>query len=342
MKSTQVLAYAVMAIAGADGKPCSRKLSSTSSSVANASATASSASSPYSASSIYSGLTDSSSSSTAPTSSTESIISTSSLLFTPTSTVSVPETTSSFATQTTSSSASSSAISTSSTSTSSLSTSSLSTSSTLSTSSFSSTTTSSSSSSSTISTSTSSTSSAPPAIQTISTTGLSWMDAIALVHNTHRRNHTADDLTWSVDLSNTAATLANTCIYQHNTIINGGGYGQVIAAGYTAGQITIMLNEVYKSGLQNYPQPYGVNNPDLSNFASWGNFAQILWAATTQVGCAVQYCPGGLQNAAGIPPYFTVCNYSPAGNIVGQFSNVHAPLGQPSVEFAEWVYVPEK
>ena len=90
-------------------------------------------------------------------------------------------------------------------------------------------------------------------------------------------------------------------------------------------------NLMYNGEINNYPQPYGVDNPDLSNFAAWGHYSQIVWAATTSVGCATQYCPNGLQGAPGVPPYFTVCNYSPAGNFVGQFSQVKAPLGGPTV-----------
>lgn len=166
-------------------------------------------------------------------------------------------------------------------------------------------------------------------------TNYEWTNAILLAHNIHRANHTASNLVWDVSLSTTAAELVMTCNYHHDTTINGGGYGQVIAAGYTGAQITRMINDKYYQGLASFPEPYGNDNPDLSNFALWGNFAQILWAATERVGCAVQYCPGGLANApdASAEPYFTVCNYGPYGNVVGQFSNVHAPTGAPSVVF---------
>ncbi|KIH54405.1 hypothetical protein ANCDUO_15450 [Ancylostoma duodenale] len=38
-------------------------------------------------------------------------------------------------------------------------------------------------------------------------------------------------------------------------------------------------------------------------------FTQIIWAATTKVGCVVVRCNGQA---------FTVCRYSPRGNIIGQ------------------------
>lgn len=89
---------------------------------------------------------------------------------------------------------------------------------------------------------------------------------------------------------------------------------------------------MYNGEVNNYPGPYGSDNPDLSNFESWGHYSQIVWRSTASVGCATQYCPQGLSGAgAGVPPYFTVCDYYPAGNFVGEFSNVGAPLGGATV-----------
>ncbi|EXJ56157.1 hypothetical protein A1O7_09088 [Cladophialophora yegresii CBS 114405] len=71
---------------------------------------------------------------------------------------------------------------------------------------------------------------------------------------------------------------------------------------------------MYNTEMPNYPLPYGEDNADLSNFNDWGHFSQIVWKDTREVGCATQYCPVGLANTgSGTSPYFTVCNYSPAG-----------------------------
>ncbi len=94
-----------------------------------------------------------------------------------------------------------------------------------------------------------------------------------------------------------------------------GNYGQNIGAGFTPSQIAFMLtNAMYNSEITKFPGPYGSDNVDTSNFGGWGHFSQIVWADTTAVGCATQYCPNGLVNAGpNTPPYFTVCNYFPAG-----------------------------
>jgi hypothetical protein len=110
-------------------------------------------------------------------------------------------------------------------------------------------------------------------------------------------------------------------------------------------------NSMYNTEMPNYPLPYGQDNVDMSNFNNWGHFSQIVWRDTREVGCATQYCPDGLANTgSGISPYFTVCNYNPAGmtpfplnlangvlirrsgNIQGAYSQVGAPLGQPITE----------
>lgn len=46
--------------------------------------------------------------------------------------------------------------------------------------------------------------------------------------------------------------------------------------------------------------------------ATCGHYTQVVWAATTKVGCAKHRC-GGLAY-----PSTIVCDYAPAGNVVGQ------------------------
>lgn len=44
---------------------------------------------------------------------------------------------------------------------------------------------------------------------------------------------------------------------------------------------------------------------------------QVLWKSTTSVGCAMQYCPSVPGFGRG---YFVQCDYSPPGNVLGQFA----------------------
>ncbi|OAP62583.1 hypothetical protein AYL99_01810 [Fonsecaea erecta] len=126
-----------------------------------------------------------------------------------------------------------------------------------------------------------------------------------------------------------AAQIAASCTYGHNTTAGSGDYGQNIGAGYTSSQVPVMIgDDMYNKEMPNYPLPYGLDDPDTSNFDSWGHFSQIVWKGTQQVGCATQFCPNGVVGAE-FTQYFTVCNYYPPGNIQGAYSNVGAPLDQP-------------
>lgn len=89
---------------------------------------------------------------------------------------------------------------------------------------------------------------------------------------------------------------------------------------------------LYNGEVNNYIY-YG-QEPDLNTLGQWGHFTQIVWKSTTAVGCYTADCTqSGLQNVQGpIALLFTVCNYAPPGNFVGQFSpNIGLPLGMPTV-----------
>ncbi|CAK4032288.1 Hypothetical predicted protein [Lecanosticta acicola] len=71
----------------------------------------------------------------------------------------------------------------------------------------------------------------------------------------------------------------------------------------------------------------------MTLFEQWGHLTQICWCATTRIGCATSYCPGGLANVFGdVEPYFTVCQYKEAGNVDGEYAvNVKPPQGAPQI-----------
>ncbi|KAI9716910.1 MAG: hypothetical protein M1812_005059 [Candelaria pacifica] len=149
-------------------------------------------------------------------------------------------------------------------------------------------------------------------------------------HNLHRANHSASALTWSSDLASTAAKIASSCNYAHNTEMDGGGYGQNIAAGIETDNVhQIITNLFYNGEFDYYGNMWGQDNPDMSNFEKWGHLTQVLWQGTTQLGCATQKCDTLANTGPDIPPYFTVCNYKDPGNYAGEYHNVGAPLGNP-------------
>lgn len=154
-------------------------------------------------------------------------------------------------------------------------------------------------------------SSAPAPVST--SVSSDYQQGILDSHNMHRDNASVPHLSWDDNMASIAAQIAASCVYAHDTSTGGGGYGQNIGAGAGPDAIAAMItNEMYNDEIGFYPG-YG-GEPDMSNFEKWGHYSQIVWKASTGVGCATQYCPGGLANVgSNVSPYFTVCNYSPAG-----------------------------
>ncbi|KAK1086364.1 hypothetical protein LTR33_001600 [Friedmanniomyces endolithicus] len=165
-----------------------------------------------------------------------------------------------------------------------------------------------------------------------------YNDLVKYHHNIHRSNHSVADIEWDDGLASTAAIIAAGCWYAHNQTVNGGGYGQNIAAGVDAANISAIITDLFYNGEVGwYSDLYNQEQPDMTNFEHWGHFSQIVWSNTTKVGCATQYCngPNGLGGVGSdIPPYFTVCNYSPPGNYANEYGdNVKKPRGDAT---AEW------
>jgi len=169
-------------------------------------------------------------------------------------------------------------------------------------------------------------SSAPPAS--------GYSGVVIQQHNFHRANHSAPNIKWDNTLAANAAKVAASCVYAHNTDIGGIPQGQNIAAGVDADSVDrIITNMFYNGEVGYYANYYGMDSPPMDLFEKWGHFSQIVWKNTDSVGCATQHCPNGLANVgSGVPPYFTVCNYSPPGNFANEYGeNIGSPLDHPSV-----------
>ncbi|KAI9748091.1 MAG: hypothetical protein M4579_007317 [Chaenotheca gracillima] len=150
-------------------------------------------------------------------------------------------------------------------------------------------------------------------------------------HNIHRANHSASDLTWDDQLASIAKTIAGSCNYAHNVKEGGISYGQNIAAGAKPEDVeAVITNQFYNNEIGFYPG-YG-SEPSMADFDKWGHFSQVIWAGSKKVGCYTMDCSSQGLTGEGItsevPPYFTVCNYSPPGNYGGEYAkNVKAPSG---------------
>ncbi|KAI0997431.1 hypothetical protein K3495_g10755 [Podosphaera aphanis] len=156
-------------------------------------------------------------------------------------------------------------------------------------------------------------------------------------HNIHRANHTASDLTWNSTLADFALITAKKCIFAHDLTPGDGRYGQNLASfGSSRGVESLEKSDVVAFSITN--QWYN----DEFDFVTFGaarpstrgpeflHFTQTVWRDTQTVGCATVECRGG--SLFRFPSYFTVCNYFPAGNILGEFdTEVSEPLGMDLV-----------
>ncbi|KAK7463764.1 hypothetical protein VKT23_005701 [Stygiomarasmius scandens] len=145
------------------------------------------------------------------------------------------------------------------------------------------------------------------------TTSNSDIQAYLSAHNSVRAQHGAAPLTWSDEAAAKAQQWANNCVFEHS---GGklGAFGENLAAG-TGDSYGIA--EAIKSWTDEVSS-YNPGNPSPSHFT------QVVWKATTQVGCAVQSCDGIFDASFGKAKFF-VCEYTPQGNVIGQFDeNVQA------------------
>lgn len=169
-------------------------------------------------------------------------------------------------------------------------------------------------------------------------------------------------------------SMVSTLLTEHR-VPGGGGYGQNIAAGPEPGKVADVISNMWYNGeLELYPTPYGIDSPNMGNFEGWGHFSQVVWSDSESVGCYTSTCfPAGQDpqdcqsdgtsylsgltcGNGGVPAYFTVCNYYPAGkpaammwqrdhgdesayihigNFGGEYSKVKAPGSMGIVAMSE-------
>jgi len=136
-------------------------------------------------------------------------------------------------------------------------------------------------------------------------------------------------LQWSESLAQVATEWANGCHFGHNPDRNkklegitkndldgysrGSFCGENIAANSKEASWDTISHGIKSWAKEAEDYQYG---PFQSGGPVVGHFTQMIWADTQYVGCGVKYC----SKLGGFPAggTFLVCNYYPAGNMVGQ------------------------
>jgi uncharacterized protein YkwD len=132
-------------------------------------------------------------------------------------------------------------------------------------------------------------------------------------HNLVRAKHCAAPLTWSPKLAQVAQRWANSlrdkgCAFGHSN----GAYGENLAAGTTGMLDPEAVVKMWYDEVAQYKFPDG-------GFAmQTGHFTQVVWRATTEVGCGRSQCKG---------MDLWVCEYDPPGNWEGQYRDNVRPVG---------------
>ena len=139
--------------------------------------------------------------------------------------------------------------------------------------------------------------------------------AILLAHNRHRARHCAAPLRWSAAVAAVAQAWADQlvrdeCAFEHS---KGNKYGgNLFFMGPSDPGSAVIAADEWYSEITAYD--YGAPGFGMST----GHFTQVVWRASTELGCAVAQCNGG---------DLWVCNYNPPGNVHGQYPANVKPTG---------------
>ena len=158
--------------------------------------------------------------------------------------------------------------------------------------------------------------------------GTDYQNAVLYHHNFHRQNHGSVALVWDATCAQNALIAAQRCNWSHY-IPPGVAEGQNIYANNYPGQnVTSAITETWYKNEFPPMGPYWGKEVPSSVFSSVGHLTQMVWKGTTKVGCVSYDCGTKMIMPNGKAyPHFTVCNYSPPGNVQGQFgANVAAPI----------------
>ncbi|XP_072511506.1 GLIPR1-like protein 1 [Notamacropus eugenii] len=123
-------------------------------------------------------------------------------------------------------------------------------------------------------------------------------------------------MTWDPALAKTARAWVKKCVFQHNIHI--GHKYQCHPVFKTVGE-NMWMGTYTKHVPRNATTEWfsEVDHYELGFRKCYrrycGHFTQVAWAASYKIGCALKMCPNLGKHIA-----MFVCNYSPAGNIVGE------------------------
>jgi uncharacterized protein YkwD len=127
-------------------------------------------------------------------------------------------------------------------------------------------------------------------------------------------------LTWDPIAAEVAQSWANGCSFDHNPnagsqydgLGGSGDLGENLAAGAPTETIATAVSSWVGEG-----QYYDHASNSCAAGQTCGHYTQVVWSTTTGVGCAQATCTTDSPFGGG-QWQLSVCDYSPAGNVVGE------------------------
>ena len=139
--------------------------------------------------------------------------------------------------------------------------------------------------------------------------GPETVQAIVESHNRFRAKHCAPPLKWSKRVASKAQSWADKLKKKGCSLVHSGNpsLGENIYFGGPPG--TIDLKTAVDTWYEEVKK-YNFKSPGFS--ADTGHFTQVVWRDSREIGCGAATCPEG---------DILVCNYSPGGNVQGQYKD---------------------
>ena len=163
----------------------------------------------------------------------------------------------------------------------------------------------------------------PPAAGPVAGELTPWQKEMLDAHNLRRAQHCSPEMTWDAELAQGAQAWADGCVWEHAP-----GFGENLAA--AAG--TVVPPTQTTEGWYSEIALYNFAAPGSS--PGTGHFTQVVWKATTKLGCAMAICPAtsiAPEWAAWPTAQFVVCRYAPQGNVAGEYAENVLPVSQGGV-----------
>ncbi|ESN90023.1 hypothetical protein HELRODRAFT_104520 [Helobdella robusta] len=139
-------------------------------------------------------------------------------------------------------------------------------------------------------------------------------------HNNFRKGEGSSNMKkikWNSVLAEMADTWASSCSFTHGQPSSPSSPFPQTGQNLFATTVQAVNVSSYISSWYKEKEKFDSVTQTCAAKAVCGHYTQVVWAATSDVGCSYALCPT-------LPPtkltnaYFFVCNYGPAGNFVGQ------------------------